>query len=490
MSNTIIQPYLALLYLFCRAACRLAKARMTVFRPPASFSLRDSSIGTDPAFGARYRAGSAPMLCRPYDRSKKKGKGRGLISQAGRFMSSKLVTGIFNDSFMPITDGVAMVVKNYALWLNRLVGPSCVVTVNFPNYYDSEEFPVYRYFSLPVASRPPYRAGLNFMGMVTEKRRRGGELNERLNMNLLDIPFSLVHAHCPFSTGILARDIARIKNIPLVTTFHSKYRNDFEHSFKGNELMVEVAMSYLRRFYETADYIWVPNSEMIRTAREYGIKGRIEVMPNATDLVVSDEELAALRDEGAKLFCPDKKDTMLLYIGQHIEEKNTKLLIESLGLAKKAGASFKMVFIGEGYYRPQMEDLVKKLDLSDRVSFKGLIMDREIIKRAYARADLLVFPSLYDVSSLTIKEAAGMRLPSLLTQGATTSEGVLDGHNGFLSENSPESYSKKICTILADPALRQKAGQGAYRTLYRSWENLVEEVGERYRAIIQDWKGR
>jgi len=405
-------------------------------------------------------------------------------------MSTKLVTGIFNDSFMPITDGVAMVVKNYALWLNRLVGPSCVVTVDVPNYYDSEEFPVYRYFSLPVASRPPYRAGINSMGMVMEKRRRGGQLNERLRTNLLDIPFSIIHAHCPFSTGQVARNIAHIKNIPLVTTLHSKYRNDFEHSFKNSEFMVEVAMAYMRAFYDSADYVWVPNTEMIQTAREYGIRGKIEVMPNATDLQVSDEELPILRAEGAKLFCPNKDDPMLLYIGQHIEEKNTKLLIEALAQAKAAGTRFKMVFIGDGYFRKEMEAMVQKLGISDQVSFKGLILDRDTIKRAYARADLLVFPSLYDVSSLTIKEAAGMRLPSLLTQGSTTSEGVIDGSNGFLSENSPESYAKKIGAILADPAMRKKAGIGAYHSLYRSWEDQVGEVGERYRAIVRDWKGR
>lgn len=405
-------------------------------------------------------------------------------------MSEKIVTGIFNDSYAPITDGVAMVTKNYAYWLNRLVGPSCVVTPDMPNYYDAEEFPVYRYFSLPIASRPPYRVGVNIAGKVTEKRRRGEGVNERLRTNLLEIPFSLVHAHCPFTSGRLAQSLARIKKIPLVTTFHTKYRNDFEHSLKGNKIAVEAAMIYLRNFYELADYIWVPSADTIETTREYGIKGRVEVMPNGTDLNVSDEELSELRAEGGKLFSPGAEVPLLLYLGQHIKEKNLDLLVEALAIAKRDGPDFRMVFIGDGYHRQALEARVAELGLADRVSFKGVIRDREVIKRAYARADILVFPSLYDTSSLIVKESAGMRLPSLLVQGSTTSEGVEDGHNGFLAENSAEGYARRLVAALADPSSRRRAGLGAYRTLYRSWENVIEEVGERYRAIVKDWKGR
>jgi glycosyltransferase involved in cell wall biosynthesis len=405
-------------------------------------------------------------------------------------MSDKIVTGIFNDSYAPITDGVAMVTKNYAYWLNRLVGPSCVITPDMPNYYDTEEFPVYRYLSLPIASRPPYRVGMNFAGEVTEKRRRGEGINERLHTNLMEMPFSLVHAHCPFTSGMLAQNLAHIKKIPLVTTFHTKYRKDFEHSLKGNKILVDVAMMYLKRFYESADYVWVPSADTIETMREYGIKGRIEVMPNGTDLNVSDEELSLLRDEGAKIFTPDSSAPLLLYLGQHIKEKNLDLLIEALAIAKRDGPDFRMVFIGDGYHRKDMEARVAELGLSDRVSFKGIIRDREVIKKAYARADILVFPSLYDTSSLIVKESAGMRLPSLLVQGSTTSEGVEDGHNGFLAENSAEAYAKRLVAALEDGASRRKAGLGAYRTLYRSWENVIEEVGERYRAIVKDWKGR
>jgi 1,2-diacylglycerol 3-alpha-glucosyltransferase len=397
--------------------------------------------------------------------------------------SRNIITGIFNDSFYPITDGVAMVTKNYAFWLNRLMGPSCVVTPDMPHQFDTEEFPVYRYTSFPIPLRPPYRFGVNFVGEVIEKRQRGERLRERLTTNVFTMPFDLVHAHCPFSSGQLAQRVARMHRIPLVATFHTKYRLDFESSLR-NKLLVDMAMRRLVHFYERADHVWVPSTDTIETMREYGYKGKVEVMPNGTDLIVSDADLSRLHQEGEVDFAVPTGVPLLLYLGQHIREKNLDNLVEALALVAAKNVDFRMVFVGDGYHRAALVSRVDELGLSDKVSFKGVIRDREIIKRAYARADILFFPSLYDTSSLIVKEAAGMRLPALLVQGATTAEGIKDGVNGFLALNTPEDLAQRLIAALKDPDSRIKAGLGAYQSLYRSWEQVIGMVSERYEEII------
>jgi len=67
--------------------------------------------------------------------------------------------GIFNDSFPPIMDGVAVATQNSAYWLYRMNQPVCVVIPRIPNYTIDEPYPVYRYSSLPLISRRPYRLG-------------------------------------------------------------------------------------------------------------------------------------------------------------------------------------------------------------------------------------------------------------------------------------------------------------------------------------------
>lgn len=399
----------------------------------------------------------------------------------------ELITGIFNDSYPPITDGVAMVTKSYAYWLNRIAGPSCVITPDMPGHYDSEEYPVYRYFSVPLRTRPPYRFGMNLVGEMHEKRRRGQTLTEQLTLNIFDIPFSIVHAHCPFTSGDLARRVALARKIPLVATFHTKYKEDFKRSLKG-DLLVDIATLTLSHFYNQANFVWVPSSETVTTLRSYGYKGDIEVMANGTDLVVEESDLPRLRDEGAAFLEIPEGPPVLLYIGQHIKEKNLDLILESLVLLKEKNIDFRMVFIGDGYHRADMERFVAEHGLAGKVLFKGIVRDRELIKRAYARADILYFPSLYDTSSLIVKEAAGMRLPTLLVSGSTTAQGIEDGTNGFLAENTAEAMAACLGSALVMPAKRKAAGEGAYRTLYRSWENVIVEVTSRYRDILADWK--
>ena len=67
--------------------------------------------------------------------------------------------GLFNDCFPPIMDGVSLTTQNYAYWLHKKTGNVCVVTPKSPDARDAEEYPVYRYSSIPIPMRKPYRLG-------------------------------------------------------------------------------------------------------------------------------------------------------------------------------------------------------------------------------------------------------------------------------------------------------------------------------------------
>ena len=115
--------------------------------------------------------------------------------------STQRTIGIFNDSFPPIMDGVSLTVENYAYWLEKNNLPVCVVTPKSTDYSDDKSYPVYRYNSLPIPGRKPYRFGFP-------------EFDFSFKSELNKIPFGLVHAHCPFSSGLLARRIARNQRVP------------------------------------------------------------------------------------------------------------------------------------------------------------------------------------------------------------------------------------------------------------------------------------
>lgn len=376
--------------------------------------------------------------------------------------------GIFNDSFPPIMDGVSLATKNYAYWLHQKNQPVCVVTPKSPNYIDNEPYPVYRYTSVPILGRKPYRIGLPDLDLSFKT-----ELNQ--------ISFGLVHAHCPFSSGKLALNIAKKQKIPMVATFHSKYRDDFEHSVK-NKYIAKKMTNEIIRFFEKADEVWIPQASVEDTIREYGFKGPVEIVDNGNDFA-SNTPIDALKKSARKKLKVAENEFMFLFVGQHIWEKNTRLIIESLALIKDL--PFKMFFIGTGYARQDLIQLAENLGISHKTEFLGVITERETLKQFYAAADLFLFPSIYDNAPLVVREAGAMHTPSILVEGSSSAENIKDSFNGFLIQESAASFANKLRDLITKPEIIKNVGLNASQTIARSWESVTEEVLDRYQKLMQ-----
>jgi 1,2-diacylglycerol 3-alpha-glucosyltransferase len=387
-------------------------------------------------------------------------------------MEKNLITGQFNDSFTPVMDGVTNVVKNYAYWLDKKYGESYVATPAYPGYIDREEFPVLRYYSIPLKKREPYRIGLELL-----------DINFRTTIK--NISFDIVHAHCPFTSGAIAQQIARKKNIPIVATFHSKFYDDFKQVLKI-DAFAKLCTRIVIDFFNRMDQVWTVSKGAADTLREYGYKGHIEVVPNGTDFDIP-ENMESLVQKTEKKLGINSSDLVLLFVGQHIWQKNIKLLVDSLSYIKKQ-IPYKMFFVGDGYAKEELETYVQKLGLNDRVYFLGKILDRDYLRSLFARADLFLFPSVYDNAPIVVREAAAVGTPSLVIAKSNAAEGIVDNVNGFLSDNDSISYSKRIVEIINKRDELENIGKKAQATIYRRWESIVDEVYERYMGIIKSYK--
>ncbi len=176
------------------------------------------------------------------------------------------------------------------------------------------------------------------------------------------------------------------------------------------------------------------------------------------------------------------KTLCLLFVGQHIWEKNTELIIRSL--AKIRNIDYKMFFIGTGYAESDMKNMVYQLGISQKVSFIGLVNNRDLLQTYYAAADLFVFPSIYDNAPLVAREAATFHTPSIMVKNSTAAEVIRDGINGFLRDNTVDSLASCIESFTYNKQLLQKVGKKANQTLSRSWKDVVEEVAVHYERIL------
>ncbi len=374
--------------------------------------------------------------------------------------------GLFNECFPPVMDGVSVCVYNYAYWMQKKVGGVSVITPNVPGTdYSKYDFEVLDYFSMPVPFRKPYVTGIadidpSYLSKISKRQ------------------FKIVHAHSPFVSGRAAQKIAKNQNIPCVATFHSKYKDDFARILP--DPMVKMIVKNIVGFYENADYVWVPQESVKEVLREYGYKGAIDVVDNGSDLCAEYPEQYFVDARKSLGIEPD--EFVLLFVGQHIWEKNVRFIIDALeGIRDQ---KFRMFFVGTGYAAEAMKNLVSEKGLESRTTFVGCVTDREAIKTYYAAADLFLFPSLYDNAPLVVREAAALHTPAVMVKGATAATILSDEQNGFLIDNSLESFEGKLRELIADPQRVKRVGVQASRSIVRSWEDVVGEVLDRYNSII------
>ncbi len=378
------------------------------------------------------------------------------------------VIGLFNDSYPPIMDGVALTVQNYARSLHKKNQPVCVVTPRAPKYADLVEYPVYRYASVPILGRKPYCLGIPQVDFpFLEKIKK--------------VPFKLIHAHCPFSSAKVALNLKKKQNIPIIATFHSKFKADFDRAF-NNQQITKWMLKEVISFFESVDEVWIPQAAVEETIREYGYTGKLVVMENGTEYAVNGN-IDTLKQQARAELQISGNIPVFLFIGQHIWEKNTRLIIDTLALLKET--PFNMFFAGTGYAEKELKALVKQYGLQSKVKFLGMILDREELKRYYAAADLFLFPSLYDNAPLVVREASTMHTPSILVKGSTASEVVIDDYNGFLTENSSKAMAKRMLELINKPGDIRQVGLNASKTIARSWDDVTEEVLHRYNFLIK-----
>jgi glycosyltransferase involved in cell wall biosynthesis len=378
-----------------------------------------------------------------------------------------MIIGEFSESYPPHIDGVGMVVRSYCEELSAL-GHTCyyIAPKNAGRQYENaapETFPVMKYASLPIPNEA-YSVGLPAFDLA-------------FLYDLNRIPFDIVHAHTPFVSAIESLRIARVRRIPLIATLHSKYYDDIL-SKTHSEVIADAVVQRVVQFFEKCDEVWTVNDATAEVLRGYGFRGEIVVMPNGTNLWYPTREDA----KKAELRYDLGRGNVFLFVGQQNFKKNTDSILKAAALYKQTGADFRIVFAGQGPDAKQMQTLSEELGIAEQTVFTGHIADREILKGLYARADLFVFPSLYDNAPMVVREAAASGTPSLLIRGSCAADGVTDGVNGFLCENTPEDIAKCMARALLTA---KQVGERARETIPIPWNGVAKQVLDRYAALIE-----
>ena len=371
-----------------------------------------------------------------------------------------------------MVDGVIKVVDNYA----RCLLQYCEVVVFCPETrgYSEEEdarlpYKVVRCHSLPL---------LHYDYDIPTPT-----LDPLFEAQLIRSGIDLVHIHSPFALGLAGVVYAKLRNLPVVATLHSQYKQDFEKPLKFKPAL-DVAMSSIMRVFNACDECWAVNAGIQELyQQEYGLTAPCKVRLNATDHrpVANPAEAARWVNETYGI---PADATVFLFVGRINFIKNLDFTVRALALAKQKGLrNFRMLFVGKGQDEDKLAALVQEQGLADEVVMCGLVSGREALEKLYSRAKLFLFPSLYDANSLVQIEAACQGTPTVFLEGARTAATVFPGINGYVSAPGEEDYADLLLDILGHPEAYERVAAAARRDLYLNWDDVVREVYADYCAF-------
>ena len=380
---------------------------------------------------------------------------------------------LINDSFPPVTDGVANAVVNYAKILTENGKRATVVTPAYPGADDSQfAFPIVRYPSVDLTKLVGYHAGLPFSSQTLE--------------TLVERDFDLIHCHCPVTSAMLARALRDRIHVPLVFTYHTKFDIDIANAIKGKRLQEE-AKKVLVDNITACDEVWTVSHGAGENLKSLGYQGDYLVMPNGVDFPKGRVDESLVR-EVTKDFNLPENVPMFLFVGRMMWYKGLKIILDALAMLKTQGRPFRMVFVGNGGDRDEVIAYSERLGLSDCVFFTAPAYDRNVIRAWYCRADLFLFPSTFDTNGLVVREAAACGLGSVLVRGSCAAEDIRDGESGFLIEENAESMAKMLTALSRNPEAMQRVGKTAQSEIYISWKDAVTHAQARYEVVLENFK--
>ena len=176
----------------------------------------------------------------------------------------------------------------------------------------------------------------------------------------------------------------------------------------------------------------------------------------------------------------------ILTVGRLEKVKGITLLIDAMVMVKEQFPETKLIIIGEGGERGELEKQVEELGLTDRVMFNGILSNGEV--RAWMKnARCFVLPTYSESFGMVFLEAMYEGTPVIGTEVGGVPELVVNGETGFIvPPGDPEKLGDSICVILGDMKLRDRMSLNAKeRAKEFSWDSVVSQLESIYESTLR-----
>lgn len=229
-----------------------------------------------------------------------------------------------------------------------------------------------------------------------------------LSRELTDVTH--LHAHFGTNPAAVARLVNRLTDLPYSFTVHGPDEFDAprEHDLPGKVADAEAVMA-ISSFGRSQLMRWSDPAHWAKLA----------VVRCGVDRLFTDEPPAG-----------DRTAPQLACVARLSAQKGLPLLIEAAAELVRDGTDFRLVLVGDGEMRSQIEAQIARAGMSDRVTITGMVA-ADAVRRILLDSRAMVLPSFAEGLPVVIMEALALRTPVVVSAIAGTPE-LVDAECGWL----------------------------------------------------------
>jgi glycosyltransferase involved in cell wall biosynthesis len=213
--------------------------------------------------------------------------------------------------------------------------------------------------------------------------------------------------------------------------------------------------------------------------QKYGMpRHKILVVGNAYDERIT-QKIANIR-----LYAETKRSKRIICVANMRPEKDHMTLLKGFAMLVKDMDEVKLLLLGDGPLRGQLEEFCAKHRLRG-VRFLGRLPYNDVLENV-AKSDIFILTSVEEAMPNVVIEALALGKPVIATRVGGIQEIVKDGFNGLLiSPRSPEQLTKALDTLLKDEKLYTRLSSNTTKSvLGHSWSEITSRYEQMYANLL------
>lgn len=375
---------------------------------------------------------------------------------------SDLRVALFSGNYNYVRDGANQALN---LLVGHLMRRGATVRVYSPTIDPPAFAPTGDLVSVPSVALPgkrgEYRAALGLPG--TTRR------------DLADYRPNLVHLSAPDFLGHRAMSWARGKQIPVVSSLHTRFETYPRYYRMGFLERPMVAM--LTRFYNRANAVVVPGPMLADILRGWGVTTPTAIWSRGVNhkrFHPGRRDLAWRRSLGIA-----DDEVAVGFLGRLVLEKGLDVFAAVVAELRRRGIRHRVLVIGDGPARAWFADRVPD------AAFAGF-QSGDDLGRAVASMDMFFNPSVTETFGNVTLEAMAAGVPVIAARASGAVGLVDDGVTGALvSPRDISGYADAIARLIEDDDARRAAGAAGHaKAAGYQWDAINEVVLDTYLDVL------